>query len=118
VGCGVGDRPPYAGAYLIYAGFAQDQALKHYVRGKLSLAGIDLRVSAACWFDAAYAIIVEAPQETLEKMFDHLVTAQARMDPDRETWGALPEHRRLMERAVNTPPAPTNHRTKGNGRPM
>lgn len=89
------------------------------MRGKLALAGIDLRVSAACWFDAVYAIIMEAPHDALEKMFDHLVKATARADPDRETWGMLPEHQRLMNKAANaagnTVP---NRRPRGNGRPM
>lgn len=88
------------------------------MRGKLALAGIDLRVSAACWFDAAYAIIIEAPHDVLNKMFDHLVRSQARAEPDRETWGLLPEHQRLMSKAAasaNTNPA---RRTRGDGRPM
>jgi len=78
-----------------------------------------LRVSAACWFDAAYAIIMEAPHEALEKMFDQLTRAQARAEPDRETWGVLPEHQRLMSKAAaaaNTNPAA--RRVRGDGRTM
>jgi hypothetical protein len=77
-----------------------------------------LWASAACWFDAAYAIIMEAPHDALEKMLDALVRASARADPDRETWGVLPEHQRLMSKAAaaaNTNPAA--RRTRGDGRP-
>lgn len=78
-----------------------------------------MRASAACWFDAAYAIIVDAPHQALEKLFEHLVRAQARAEPDRDTWGVLPEHQRLMQKAAavaNT--NPTARRARGDGRPM
>lgn len=90
------------------------------MRGKLALAGIDLRASAACWFDAMYAIIMEAPHEALNKMFDTLVIAQARAEPDRETWGMLPEHQRMMSRVAKDghQPPPTRTRTRGDGTRM
>lgn len=78
-----------------------------------------MRASAACWFDAAYAIIMEAPYEALDKMLDHLVRTQAKAEPDRETWGMLPEHQRLMSKAAgsaNTNPAA--RRTRGDSRPL
>jgi hypothetical protein len=78
-----------------------------------------LRVSAACWFDAAYAIIMEAPHEALDKMLDHLVRAQARAEPNRETWGLEPGQQRLMAKAAaaaNTNPMAA--RKRGDGRPM
>lgn len=93
------------------------------MRGKLALAGIDLRVSAACWFDAAYAIVMEAPTEALEKMADRLAIASARARPDRETWGMTPEQQEMMARAAKggarhggtvAPP----RRTRGNGGPV
>jgi hypothetical protein len=83
----------------------------------LALAGIDLRASAACWFDAAYSIFMDAPHEQLDKVWEHMVRAQAKANPDRETWGMLPEHQQLAERAMNANPAPTRGRTRGNGRP-
>jgi hypothetical protein len=66
--------------------------MRPYVNGKLALAGFDSRVAAATWFDALYAIVVDAPGEILEKLHGDIVIQTARLRPDRETWGALPEH--------------------------
>lgn len=84
----------------------------------MALAGIDLWASAACWFDAAFAIIMEAPHDALDKMLDHMVRSQARAEPNRETWGLEPGHQRLMSKAAaaaNTNPAAPK---RGNGRPL
>lgn len=85
VGC-----PPYVAACLIY-GLAETPYLKTYVAGKLALSGVDSRVPAATWFDAVYAIVVEAPHELLEKLHAQLTISSARLRPDRSTWGATPD---------------------------
>lgn len=85
------------------------------MRGKLALAGIDLRVSAACWFDAAWAIVVDAPHEALSKVNDQMVLAQNRARPNRETWGVSEEEQALMAKAMNQPAVP--RRTRGDGAP-
>lgn len=66
-----------------------------YVRGRLALAGLDTRVDAGTYLDAAYAIVAEAPGETLDKMMRKIVEVRARHAPDRATWGLEPEHRAM-----------------------
>lgn len=102
--------PPYATACLIYR-LAETPYLKPYVYGRMALGGIDSRAPADVWLDTIYAIVAEAPGEKLEKINEQLVIHSARMRPDRETWGALPEHQALMrkttgERAGTTGAAP------------
>jgi hypothetical protein len=67
-----------------------------YIRGHLALAGIDSRASLKTYVDAAWAILVDAPYERLEKIQDKLIVAEAMANPEaaRETWGLLPEHTR------------------------
>lgn len=90
----MGDRPvhgaPYATACLIF-GLADNPPVRPYVSGRLALAGIDLRVPAAVWLDAVYAIVLEAPHELLEKVHGQITIQTARMRPDRETWGMTPD---------------------------
>lgn len=115
-------RPPYAGACIVYEA-AQDPSLKHYIRGKLALAGIDLRVTAACWFDAVWAILMEAPHDVLTKTADKMTLAQNRARPDRDNWGLSAEEQALTQRAMSqtTPTTPTNApmrgARRGDGRP-
>lgn len=71
--------------------------MAYYVRGKLAIAGLDLRTPLATWLDAVYAIVADAPHEVLEKLWPKLTSAAARVKPDRETWGVLPEHQQLMQ---------------------
>lgn len=52
------------------------------------------------WLDAVYAVLMNAPHETLSKMNDKIVLLSARIRPDRETWGLLPEHQAQMRRVV------------------
>lgn len=62
------------------------------MRGELYLAGVDeSRAPAARWLDAVYAIVMRAPHEVLEKMQSQLTIQTARLRPDRETWGLLPD---------------------------
>jgi hypothetical protein len=65
-----------------------------YIRGRLVLAGLDLRTAISDWCDAVYAILAEAPGERLEKLLDHFTMMEAVIDPERAraTWGLLPEH--------------------------
>lgn len=92
----------------------------------MALAGIDLRVSAACWCDAVWAIIVDAPHKALESAEQQMTIAAARAKPDRDTWGVLPEHQALMRKAQaqggsHGPAArpDTGPRVRrGNGRPV
>jgi hypothetical protein len=72
------------------------------VNGKLALAGVDLRTSFDVWLDAVYAVLMEAPHEALAKMRDQIVIQSARLRPDRETWGLLPEHQEQMRRVVGS----------------
>lgn len=76
-------------------GFTTDPAVGPYVRGRLALAGLDLSVDAGTYLDAIHAIAAEVPVETLEKMMSEIVKHNARVAPDRETWGLLPEHQRM-----------------------
>lgn len=84
------------------------------------MAGIDLRVSAACWFDAVWSILMDAPGDRLQKASDQMTLAQNRARPDRETWGMTPEQQAMMQRAVNQPAAPPARptRRRGDGTPM
>lgn len=94
-----GHGPPYATACLIL-GYAGDMELKAYVNGKLALAGLDSRVSAAVWLDAIYAIVAEAPVELLKKMHGQIVIESAKLRPDRDTWGATPEHVAMQNKVI------------------
>lgn len=72
------------------------------MNGKLALAGVDLRTPFDVWLDAVYAVLMEAPHEALAKMRDQVVIQSARLRPDRETWGLLPEHQERMRRVVGS----------------
>lgn len=63
--------------------------------------GITNKTPLATWLDVAYATFIDAPHEILGKMHDHMVLTAARNNPDRETWGLLPEHQEMMRRALN-----------------
>ena len=66
-----------------------------YIRGQLALAHVTLRTPLADWLDAVYAAWVAAPHEALQAAAKTMVVQSARLRPDRETWGMLPEHRAL-----------------------
>jgi hypothetical protein len=67
-----------------------------WIRGRLALAGVDLRTSASTWLDAVYALWIDQPGDgILAKAHRQLVIASAKLMPDRETWGALPEQQAL-----------------------
>lgn len=62
------------------------------MRGQITLAGLDeSRVSGGRWLDMVYAIVMQAPHEILEKMQSQITIQTARLRPDRETWGLLPD---------------------------
>ena len=63
-----------------------------YIRGKLRLAGVDLRTPLGDWLDAVYAAYLDAPHEFLADAHRQTVIAAARRRPDRETWGIEPDH--------------------------
>jgi hypothetical protein len=65
------------------------------VRGKLTLAGLDPRDPAGSVLDAIYAIVADAPHDMIEKWDKKLIMEGAKAWPERDTWGVLPEHRRL-----------------------
>lgn len=78
-----------------------------YVRGRLVLAGIDLRTCVGDWCDAVYAILTEVPHETLTRLRDRMTTAEALIDPvkARETWGLDPDHVAMAGTLESTAPA-------------
>jgi hypothetical protein len=53
------------------------------------------RAPASTYLDAIYAIVADAPHEVLKEMAKQLTIAGAKIAPDRETWGLLPEHQML-----------------------
>jgi hypothetical protein len=70
-----------------------------YVRGKLFMAGVDDRTPIARSLDVLTVIVMEVPVEDLRKWRRELDAALWRVrPPDRETWGALPEHQERMAR--------------------
>lgn len=79
---------------MIYS-LAYQPELRYYVHGKLALAGMDLRTPLTTWLDSVYAIVADAPHEFLEKLWPKIAQLAARVKPDRETWGVLPEHQAL-----------------------
>jgi hypothetical protein len=89
-----------------------------YIRGKLRIAGVDLRTPIADTLDVLYVILTEIPHEVLTKLRDGLVTAEAIADPQRarETWGLTADHQamsagllqpedRVPEGAITTNPS-------------
>lgn len=91
---GVGGRPPYGTVLLIW-GVTAHPTYRSYVAGKLALAGLDLNAPLGVWLDAAWAAYVDAPHELLEHAARQVVIGTARLRPDRESWGRLPEHRAM-----------------------
>lgn len=98
-----GGRAPYATASLIY-GLAAEPAYAAYVRGKLAMAGIDLDAPLATYLDAAYAAVCDAPHDLLDKLQVSITLQSARMRPDRDTWGLLPEHVALTQKITGFQP--------------
>lgn len=81
-----------------------------------------MRVTAACWFDTVWAIVMDAPHEALTKAHDQMVLQQNRARPDRDTWGVSEDEQALMARAMKQQPAPAtatpSGRKRGDGRPI
>lgn len=96
MGCGAGGGPPYSAVILIL-GLTEDPIVGGYIRGKLTLAGLDLSTDLGPWLDAVWAAYAEAPMDVLKKAAEEMVKAQARVRPQeaRETWGLRPEHRAM-----------------------
>lgn len=69
--------------------------LPGYVRGRLRLAGIDLREPLGGVLDCVYAIVAEAPHDVLERWRKQLTMEGAKAWPERDTWGLTPEMQRL-----------------------
>lgn len=78
----------------------QDPVLHPYLAGQLARDGITTREPASVWLHAVYAIVATAPMDVLKAMDDKMIGLSARADPNRETWGALPDHQRAMSRLV------------------
>lgn len=76
----------------------QDPVLHPYLAGQLARDGITTREPASVWLHAVYAIVATAPMDVLKAMDDKMIGLSARADPNRETWGALPDHQRAMSR--------------------
>lgn len=91
----LGHRAPYAAVCLIY-GLTENRTIGPWIRGRLTLAGVDLRTDAGAWLDSVYALWIEQPPpEALERADRALVIGSARAAPNRDTWGALPEQQAL-----------------------
>lgn len=76
--------------------------MKAYVNGQLALARMDSRVPAGTWLDAVYAIITTAPHELLEKLHGQITIKSARLRPDRDSWGMLPDQVAMQEKLTQT----------------
>jgi hypothetical protein len=98
----------------VIVALTQDPVLHPYLAGQLALRGITTREPASVWLHAVYAIVASAPMDVLKAMDDKMIGLSARADPNRETWGATPEHQRasagLVRGANDIPPPP--RRTK------
>jgi len=66
-----------------------------FIRGQLALAHVTLQTPLSTWLDAVYAAYVAAPHEALQAAAKQMVIQSARLRPDRDTWGKLPEHQAL-----------------------
>lgn len=77
-----------------------------YIRGKLTMSGVDLRTCIADAYDVIYVILTEIPSETLTKLRNGLTTAEALIDPERarETWGLEPDHLAMSAGLEKAPP--------------
>lgn len=73
----------------------QDPISGPYVRGQLELAHVGLNTPLDRWLDAVYAAWLNAPHDRLEAAHKQVTLAAARLRPDRETWGLLPDHQAL-----------------------
>jgi len=78
---------------------ARDFRYQEYISGKLTLAGLSLRIPFRLWLDAVYAAFLEAPHEVLEKAAKQLAIEEAKIDPERAraTWGLRPEHQAMSK---------------------
>ena len=66
--------------------------------GKLALAGVDLRAPASVWLDAVYAIVVDAPNEQLQRIHEQITMQAGRLRPDRDSWGLDPDQAALTNK--------------------
>lgn len=87
------------------------------MRGRLALAGMteDSRVPVSRYLDALYAIVADAPHDVLKELAKNLTIAGARIAPDRDTWGLLPEHQALQ--GALKPQADVPRMSRGDRRP-
>lgn len=90
---------------ILLHGLTEDPQMGPWVRGRLALAGVDLRTELGTWLDAVYALWIDQPgADVLTSASRALVIASAKAAPDRETWGALPEQQALgVARLTATP---------------
>lgn len=58
----------------------------------------------ASWLDAAYVILLEAPDKALRAAADQFVNIEDRIAPDRDTWGLRPEHVERQARLTRMTP--------------
>lgn len=115
-GHGVGT--PYGTVSVLASLTVGTQPLSPYIRGKLTLAGIDPRDPVGSVADCVYAIVADAPHDVLQQWDKKLIMEGAKAWPERDTWGVLPEHRRLSGGLMSSSDeAPTISRVKrGDGR--
>lgn len=81
---------------ILLSGFTSDQTLGPYLRGQLLLNRIDLHRPVGEWLDAVYALWVGAPHEIVKKAHEIIERHSVTIEPDRDTWGELPEHIEAM----------------------
>lgn len=110
----LGDGPPYGTVGTLIAFTRRGNEYAPYVRGRLVLAGLgDPRAPASDYLDALYAIVADAPHDVLKELAKQITIAGAKLAPDRDTWGLLPEHQALagaMKPAAEIPRLPRGDR--------
>lgn len=112
MGHGGGIRPPY-GEVLLTCQISEDPIYRGYIQGRLALAGMDLHVPVSNWLDAVWAVYVDAPHKLLTDLAKERVVRAAQLRPDRDTWGATPEHQALGRGLVGQDVRPVGHGKPG-----
>lgn len=120
VGEGGRERTPYGEAIALTRAVVEPSSeLGPYIRGRLHLAGIDLRGDVGSWLDAVYVIIAESGpvSEVLTKLDKQLMMMGGQIYPERESWGLSPRQQQMARGLVDDQDGPLIPRTKrGDGR--
>jgi hypothetical protein len=79
-----------------------DPVIGAFVRGRMHMAGIRHDTDARVALDVLTVIALEVPRQALQQLRTNVERASWDIaEPDRETWGLLPQHQAAMARQLD-----------------